>query len=126
MRLTYFYFKNFKGIESLRLDLRHNPNSKVYTFVGLNESGKTTILEAIKHFVFKTESLNALQLDRYKIEDMHDIIINKLDNFNIKKKLYKQKTRKISFYRLLTVFECVLSGPDGTRTRDLRRDRAAF
>jgi predicted ATP-dependent endonuclease of OLD family len=39
--------KNFKGINSLTIDLSKQPESRIYTFIGLNESGKTTILEAI-------------------------------------------------------------------------------
>jgi hypothetical protein len=37
-----------------------------------------------------------------------------------------EKPAKFTFYRLFKLFELLLSGPDGTRTRDLRRDRAAF
>ena len=82
MRFIKFKIKNFKGIDDLTLDLGKNPNSSVYSLVGLNESGKTTILEALNYFVYKTESLDALDLDRYKIEDIHDLIpINRRDNF---------------------------------------------
>ena len=47
MRYTKFIIKNFKGINDLTIDLSKQPESHIYTFVGLNESGKTTILEAI-------------------------------------------------------------------------------
>lgn len=47
MRYTKFLFENFKGIKRLFIDLSARPNNRIYTFVGLNESGKTTILEAI-------------------------------------------------------------------------------
>ncbi len=47
MRYTKFIIKNFKGISNLTIDLSKQPNSHIYTFIGLNESGKTTILEAI-------------------------------------------------------------------------------
>lgn len=47
MRYFKFIIKNFKGIQNLTIDLSQRPNSRIYTFVGLNESGKTTILEAI-------------------------------------------------------------------------------
>ena len=83
MRFTRFTFKNFKGIENQTLDLSKNPDGKTYTLVGLNESGKTTVLEAINYFIFKSETLDALELDSYKIEDIHNLIpINKRDNFN--------------------------------------------
>lgn len=47
MKYVKFIIKNFKGIKGLTIDLSQRPDSRVYTFVGLNESGKTTILEAI-------------------------------------------------------------------------------
>lgn len=47
MKYIKFIIKNFKGIQELTIDLSQRPDSRVYTFVGLNESGKTTILEAI-------------------------------------------------------------------------------
>ncbi len=47
MKYVKFIIKNFKGIKDLTIDLSQRPNTRVYTFVGLNESGKTTILEAI-------------------------------------------------------------------------------
>jgi predicted ATP-dependent endonuclease of OLD family len=76
-------FENFKGIEKLEVDLRKNPSAKVFPLVGLNESGKTTVLEAINTFVYKPESLAGLMTELPKEIDMHDIIpINKRDNFN--------------------------------------------
>ena len=81
MKFTYFKFKNFKGIEDQTLSLTQGAN--IFTLVGLNESGKTTILEAINFFTHKVESLDMLGLDSYKIDDIHDLIpINKRDNFN--------------------------------------------
>lgn len=48
MQFLEFDIKNFKGIK--RLTIKINPLTNIYTFVGLNESGKTTILEAINAF----------------------------------------------------------------------------
>ena len=39
--------KNFKGIKNIEMDLENN---RIITFVGLNESGKTTIMKAIHTF----------------------------------------------------------------------------
>lgn len=50
MRFTKFEFKNFRGINSATLDLSKSPINAVNVLVGLNESGKTTVLEAINHF----------------------------------------------------------------------------
>ncbi|MBP3303127.1 MAG: AAA family ATPase [Opitutales bacterium] len=47
MKYKKFVIKNYKGIQDLTIDLSKRPNCKIYTFIGLNESGKTTILEAI-------------------------------------------------------------------------------
>jgi predicted ATP-dependent endonuclease of OLD family len=61
MKFTYFEIKEFRGIQRTRLDLAAIPNSHIYTLVGLNESGKSTILEAINHFTYKNESLDPLE-----------------------------------------------------------------
>lgn len=83
MKFTYFRFENFKGIRSQILDLSKSPDSQVFTLVGLNESGKTTILEAINYFAYKPETLDPLELDSYQVKDIHSLIpINKRDNFN--------------------------------------------
>ncbi len=50
MKYIEFRIKNFKGIKDLTIDLTKNPNGNVIPLVGLNESGKTTILEAINLF----------------------------------------------------------------------------
>lgn len=51
MRYTSFEIKNFKGIHEARLDLATvSESARIYTLVGLNESGKTTVLQAIDHF----------------------------------------------------------------------------
>ena len=50
MRFSKFQFQNFRGISSATLDLTRAPKEAVNVLVGLNESGKTTVLEAINHF----------------------------------------------------------------------------
>lgn len=47
MKYTKFVIENFKGIEKVELDLTKLPNANIFTLVGLNESGKTSILKAI-------------------------------------------------------------------------------
>lgn len=56
MRYTKFKIENYKGIKFLELDLTLKPDHKIYTLVGLNESGKTTILEAINDFEFEVSA----------------------------------------------------------------------
>ena len=53
MRYTQFRIENYKGIEQLTLRL----TGDVTTLIGLNESGKTTILEAIYCFSYGKEDL---------------------------------------------------------------------
>jgi predicted ATPase len=50
MKYKSFYIKNYKGINELTIELDKDPMSNIITLVGLNESGKTTILEAISIF----------------------------------------------------------------------------
>ena len=57
MKLISFQAKNFKGIENVRIPLDGLPNSNVYCFVGLNESGKTTVLESLDAYRGWTETL---------------------------------------------------------------------
>ncbi|MBU6339381.1 MAG: AAA family ATPase [Rickettsiales bacterium] len=53
MRYRKFVIQNYKGIKNLELDLDMSPDHKIYSLIGLNESGKTTILEAINDFEFE-------------------------------------------------------------------------
>lgn len=56
MRYHAFRIENYKGIEKIHLRL----TGDVTTLIGLNESGKTTILEALSCFSYGTEDLGAL------------------------------------------------------------------
>jgi hypothetical protein len=56
MKYTEFHFRNFKGIEEMTLEL----SGPVTTLIGLNESGKTTVLEAIFCFSYGAEDLEAI------------------------------------------------------------------
>ena len=50
MKFESIEVKNFKGIKHLKL--KFGNEKRIYTLIGLNESGKSTILEAINN-VFK-------------------------------------------------------------------------
>ncbi len=50
MKYVKFIINNYKGIPKIELDLSKKPSSNIFTLVGLNESGKTSILEAIYLF----------------------------------------------------------------------------
>jgi predicted ATPase len=62
MHYKKFTIKNYKGIKDLTIDLEKEPKSKVFTLVGLNESGKTSILEAINLF-----QNDIAELDNHKL-----------------------------------------------------------
>jgi len=83
VRYTQFVIKNFKGIQKLTFELPAKGASPIITLVGLNESGKTTILEAINSFTYGTDDLKALDLYGYSEPDPHDMIpIAARANFN--------------------------------------------
>lgn len=50
MRYKSFRIQNFKGIKDTTVSLEAIGGASVFAFVGLNESGKTTVLEAIHSF----------------------------------------------------------------------------
>jgi len=62
MEYEKFIIKNFKGIEEIELDLTKYPNGKIFPLVGLNEAGKTTILEAISFFLNDIEEEKRYEL----------------------------------------------------------------
>ncbi|WP_404977750.1 AAA family ATPase [Ancylobacter sp. 3268] len=43
--IRYFSLKNFKGINNIKISIDEKNSCPVKTLIGLNESGKTTILE---------------------------------------------------------------------------------
>ncbi|MDO6433084.1 AAA family ATPase [Flavitalea sp. BT771] len=82
MKFGQFEILNFKGIEKLTFDLDKSPEANIYTLVGLNESGKTTILEAINIFN-SNDNLSFLDIPGSIIKDLNNLIpISKRDNFN--------------------------------------------
>lgn len=83
MKFSEFLIKNFKGIENVKVKLDKSPEANIYTLVGLNESGKTTILEAINFFNPNDKGLSALELPGATIKDYNILIpISRRDNFN--------------------------------------------
>lgn len=59
MKFRSFTIRNFKGISETTLDLGDGTAS-IHTLVGLNESGKTTVLEAINMFQPDEEGMHAI------------------------------------------------------------------
>ena len=50
MKITKVRIENFKSIESIEIPFDKNGNSFTKIFVGVNESGKSNILEALSYF----------------------------------------------------------------------------
>ncbi len=74
--------RNFKGIEDVTIDFSNRINSSVVTLIGLNESGKTTILEAISHFATKDATVSSMFRDENSNEYINSVIpIHKKANF---------------------------------------------
>lgn len=94
MKYSSFYIKNYKGIKELYLDLNVEPTTNITTLVGLNESGKTTILEAISNLdkEFSKEELHKLipKSRKFNFSDTIEIhatlILDKDDEVEIKNK----------------------------------------
>jgi predicted ATP-dependent endonuclease of OLD family len=82
MKFVEFKIKNFKGIEDLTFNLDRSPNANIFTLVGLNESGKTTLLEALNIFNPNEENLNSLHSSENSKDENSFIPISKRDNFN--------------------------------------------
>jgi len=81
MHFIKFEIKNFKGIEKAIIDL--NPSgANVFTLIGLNESGKTTILEALSTFSIIKEDTDALYgANTVKVEPTSYVPKNLKSNF---------------------------------------------
>jgi predicted ATPase len=73
MRYLKFDIRNFKGIKHVELDLSKAPHSRVYALIGLNESGKTTVLEAIDRLQYR-EAVDAAGGPGYQRQDIHELI----------------------------------------------------
>ncbi|WP_260601638.1 AAA family ATPase [Pseudomonas aeruginosa] len=59
-KILDFEIKNYKGIVSTRIELSGKIDTPIVMLIGLNESGKTTILEAISQFVSSDKSVSSL------------------------------------------------------------------
>lgn len=83
MEYLHFAIKNFKGIQSLRFELSQKPHAPIFLLVGLNESGKTTILEALSFF-YETIVMEKELTARPDVRvDVHTLIPkSQKDNFN--------------------------------------------
>lgn len=63
MQYQSFRIRNFKGVKDTTVSLQTVAGASVFAFVGLNESGKTTVLEAIHTFSPDTATSELLNGD---------------------------------------------------------------
>lgn len=78
-----FTIRNYKGIEETSITLDDRTNNPIITLIGLNESGKTTILEALSYFVSSDKLVSSLfGKNRAKTKTNEIIPINRRSAFN--------------------------------------------
>jgi energy-coupling factor transporter ATP-binding protein EcfA2 len=83
MRYISFHIRNYKGIQDTSVSLGGAARVPITTLIGLNESGKTTLLEAINSFTYGREDISHLEIYGYKPPDPYDLVpIAKRGNFN--------------------------------------------
>ena len=82
MKFKAFRIRNFRGIQETELVLNGNPGS-IYTLVGLNESGKTTILEALNNFRPDVDGIHAMAQESLSPTSIESLVPKKhKHNFN--------------------------------------------
>lgn len=82
MRFKAFRIKNYRGINDTEIVFNGGPGS-IYTLVGLNESGKTTILEAINNFRHDVDGIHAMAQKSISSTPVEALVPKKKkDNFN--------------------------------------------
>lgn len=74
MKIRQFDIENFKGISSTTIHLADGTPGNVGTLIGLNESGKTTILEALSHFVTEDKDTASLVGTVHQRSTLQDLI----------------------------------------------------
>lgn len=81
--ITGITVKNFKGINEITLKFGAKGAPPVTTLIGLNESGKTTILEALSHFVTGDNAVSSLFEGVHSKAEIASLIpVNKKSNFS--------------------------------------------
>ncbi len=74
MKIKKFDIHNFKGIRHTTIDVAGVVPGNIGTLIGLNESGKTTILEALSHFVTQDRSAASLVSTVHQPSSLQDLI----------------------------------------------------
>jgi predicted ATPase/5S rRNA maturation endonuclease (ribonuclease M5) len=80
LKYKRFNIVNYKGIKDLTFDLYNKVDTKIYTLVGLNESGKTTLLESLAYW-YETAQEDENALHELNIVDKR-FLIPRSDQFD--------------------------------------------
>lgn len=77
-----FEIRNFKGVKKTSISLDDRTDNPVITLIGLNESGKTTILEALSYFVSNDPLVSSLFKPKAKTQHTEAIPISSRADFS--------------------------------------------
>lgn len=83
--------QNFKSINNIRINLDPINGSRTFMFIGINESGKSNILESINLFnLSSTNYINVLNNDKYYSNPSADTPIICFLEYDISKEEFKK------------------------------------
>lgn len=125
MKITKIIIKHFKSIESLEFDVKKYGNSYTTMFVGINESGKSNILEAMSFLDTPQKKFSFSNYCNQKEIDKEDYvgIYFKLE-FEDKRKYLKLiqenigKTGKLLDFDIISIEKNVYLGRDDSRFQE--------
>ena len=120
MRYTKFEIENYKGIQHAEIDLGVSGHAKIFSLVGLNESGKTTALEAIHSFLPDGEVATLVEKERDIDEQLQSAVPrSKIADFtgktSIKAHIFLERGDRDSIVNFLKDEESLDSEPDSIR-----------
>ena len=93
MKITKIKIENFKSIKEIEFDLKKHGNSYTTMFVGINESGKSNILEAMSYFDAPEAEFDYNVIHNQKDEDNNPVHFSFFLAFE-KKQQYLEEVRK--------------------------------
>lgn len=99
MKLTSITLNNYKSIDNLKIDIKEIDGSFTYALLGINESGKSSILKAISYF---EENEIKYPSDFHNVDKPIEITFNyKIEDFDLKE-FREELIKKHNFDKELT------------------------
>lgn len=74
MKISKFEIANFKGVSKATINIADDIPGNVVSFIGLNESGKTTILEALSYFITEDQDIASIVEKIHRKSSLQDLI----------------------------------------------------